>query len=102
MVSLKMQKRLAASVLNCGHRKVWLVRDVAPHLVCHGTERPRSVLTPLLLVQVWLDPNEVGVAAATNLLLYSVPAAHMVLSAYESALLVATSARAQTEMCMAT
>jgi large subunit ribosomal protein L19e len=24
MVSLKMQKRLAASVLNCGHRKVWL------------------------------------------------------------------------------
>ncbi len=41
MVSLKMQKRLAASVLECGKRKVWLDPNEANELsMANSSESP--------------------------------------------------------------
>ncbi len=55
MVSLKLQKRLAASVLGCGLRKVR-----ARMLACATSlDVPASA-------QVWLDPNEVNEISIAN------------------------------------
>ena len=49
MVSLKLQKRLAASVLNCGARKIWMdpneVRETASRPICSRLCR-RSRIRP--------------------------------------------------------
>ena len=43
MVSLKLQKRLAASVLNCGERKVWLdPNEVNEISMANSRESPGS------------------------------------------------------------
>jgi ribosomal protein L19E len=46
MVSLKLQKRLAASVLRCGHYKVWLDPNETAHLKnCSTRNDPSSRLS---------------------------------------------------------
>ena len=55
MVSLKLQKRLAASVLGCGLRKVRRERVVG-----------LGEADILIFLQVWLDPNEVNEISMAN------------------------------------
>ena len=52
MVSLKLQKRLAASVLSCGLRKVWLdPNEVNEISMANSSERP----SPLAQLQARLQ-----------------------------------------------
>jgi len=43
MVSLKLQKRLAASVLQCGLRKVWLDPNEVNEISMANSRAPRSL-----------------------------------------------------------
>ena len=50
MSSLRLQKRLAAGVMKCGKNKVW----------------PILILILILILKVWLDPNEINEIANAN------------------------------------
>lgn len=62
MVSLRLQKRLAASVLKCGQRKVWLDPNegneisMANSSTCNlPLERVETMSKAKLLLELWAD-----------------------------------------------